>query len=35
MFRAQLIFRKRMADGFKEKMEHGFKVATGEHGVWD
>ena len=35
MFRAILVFRKRFPDSVKEKFEYGFKVATGEPGVWD
>lgn len=35
MFLAQLVFRKRMPDGFKEKMKRGYEVAIGERGVLD
>jgi hypothetical protein len=35
MFLAQLVFRKRMRDGFKDLMEYGMKVAKGEPGVLD
>jgi len=35
MFRAILTFRKRMADGIRDKFEYGYRVATGEKGVLD
>jgi len=35
MFVAQKVFRKRMADGFKDLMDYCIKVAKGEPGVLD
>jgi len=35
MFHAQIVFRKRMPDGFKRKMKIGRDVARGKPGKWD